>query len=235
MNVSVGRALRTRKCTVARGLITSSKKPQPRCREFRSNRCVRKLTLTACLTTSGTASCLAAHPTPQEHTKPRELALPAQAIREAPCNVAWRLLRRLRRMLKLLMRALALVSVWLPVAVSGLTVDLLERLPVFPEKLSARLRYVWWTVLLKAIDMCGPTFIKVGAGPCRLAIFYVRAAERSTYPGGFVLVRTNLFVPDYQTFFFFFAPFYFPAFWTSRGHRCRPFFPPVVAFNFFRA
>ena len=24
-------------------------------------------------------------------------------------------------------------------------------------------------------------------------------------------------------------------FWTSRGHRCRPFFPPVVAFNFYRA
>ena len=22
------------------------------------------------------------------------------------------------------------------------------------------------------------------------------------------------------------------SFWTSRGHRCRPFFPPVLAFNF---
>ncbi|CAM9290423.1 unnamed protein product [Laminaria digitata] len=63
-------------------------------------------------------------------------------------------------MLKLLMRALALVSVWLPVAVSGLTVDLLERLPVFPEQVSAHLRGMWWTVLLKAIDLCGPTFIK---------------------------------------------------------------------------
>ena len=25
------------------------------------------------------------------------------------------------------------------------------------------------------------------------------------------------------------------SFWTSRGHRCRPFFPPVLAFNFCRA
>ena len=24
-------------------------------------------------------------------------------------------------------------------------------------------------------------------------------------------------------------------FWTSRGHRCRPFSPPVLAFNFYRA
>ena len=26
-----------------------------------------------------------------------------------------------------------------------------------------------------------------------------------------------------------------PSFWTSRGHRCHPFFPPVLAFNFYRA
>ena len=25
------------------------------------------------------------------------------------------------------------------------------------------------------------------------------------------------------------------SFWTSRGHRCRPFFPPVLAFNSYRA
>ena len=25
------------------------------------------------------------------------------------------------------------------------------------------------------------------------------------------------------------------SFWPSRGHRCRPFFPPVLAFNFYRA
>ena len=25
------------------------------------------------------------------------------------------------------------------------------------------------------------------------------------------------------------------SFWTSRGHRCRPFSPPVLAFNFYRA
>ena len=26
-----------------------------------------------------------------------------------------------------------------------------------------------------------------------------------------------------------------PSFWTSRGHRCRPFSPPVFAFNLYRA
>ena len=25
------------------------------------------------------------------------------------------------------------------------------------------------------------------------------------------------------------------SFWTSRGHRCRPFSPPALAFNFYRA
>ena len=25
------------------------------------------------------------------------------------------------------------------------------------------------------------------------------------------------------------------SFWTSRGHRCRPFFPPVLVLNFYRA
>ena len=45
-------------------------------------------------------------------------------------------------------------------------------------------------------------------------------------------------------FFFFYHHFHFPAqlvvlpsaiFWTSRGHRCRPFSPPARAFNFHRA
>ena len=34
---------------------------------------------------------------------------------------------------------------------------------------------------------------------------------------------------------FFFSTFLLFSFWTSRGHRCRPFFPPVLAFNFYRA
>ena len=38
-------------------------------------------------------------------------------------------------------------------------------------------------------------------------------------------------------FFFFLLTLYFPASGQSRGHRCRPFFPPppVLAFNFYRA
>ena len=34
--------------------------------------------------------------------------------------------------------------------------------------------------------------------------------------------------------FFFLTPL-LSSFWTSRGHRCRPFYPPVLAFNFYRA
>ena len=36
-------------------------------------------------------------------------------------------------------------------------------------------------------------------------------------------------------FFFFFAHFPLANFWTSRGHTCRFFPPPVLAFNFYRA
>ena len=36
-------------------------------------------------------------------------------------------------------------------------------------------------------------------------------------------------------FFFFFCTLSLSSFWTSRGHRCRPFSPPVLAFNFYRA
>ena len=38
-------------------------------------------------------------------------------------------------------------------------------------------------------------------------------------------------VPD---IFFFCTPL-LSSFWTSRGHRCRPFSPPVLAFNSYRA
>ena len=34
--------------------------------------------------------------------------------------------------------------------------------------------------------------------------------------------------------FFFFFTHLLSSFWTSRGHRCRPFSPPVLAFNFYR-
>ena len=33
-------------------------------------------------------------------------------------------------------------------------------------------------------------------------------------------------------FFFFFRTHLLFSFWTSRGHRCRPFSPPALAFNF---
>ena len=37
----------------------------------------------------------------------------------------------------------------------------------------------------------------------------------------------NFFFVD--IFFFFFLTLSLSSFWTSRGHRCRPFFPPVLA------
>ena len=66
---------------------------------------------------------------------------------------------------------------------------------------------------------------------------YVSWSRAYTYEG-----RTR----RYPSFFFFFSHhFYVPAqlvgdlpsaiFWTSRGHRCRPFSPPVRAFNLYRA
>ena len=36
-------------------------------------------------------------------------------------------------------------------------------------------------------------------------------------------------------FFFFSRTLLLSSFWTSRSHRCRPFFPPVLAFSFYRA
>ena len=36
-------------------------------------------------------------------------------------------------------------------------------------------------------------------------------------------------------FFFFFAHVLLSSVCTSRGYRCRPFSPPVLAFNFYRA
>lgn len=171
MNASIGRTLSIRKCTVARGLFRTLRIQPRRCRDFRCTRSVRSLAFAASLTTSGTASCLTERSSSRHYVKASELVLPAGSNLETPGKTTWRLLlQRLKRVLKLLMRALALVSIWLPVAASGLTVDLLERLPVFPEEMAAHLRGMWWTVLLKVIDLCGPTFIKVGTG-YRLAAF----------------------------------------------------------------
>ena len=41
--------------------------------------------------------------------------------------------------------------------------------------------------------------------------------------------------PPPPCFFFFFHTHLLSTFWTSLGHMGRPFFPPVLAFNFYRA
>ena len=39
-----------------------------------------------------------------------------------------------------------------------------------------------------------------------------------------------------HTYIYFFLTLVLSSFWTSRGHRCRPFSPPILlAFNFYRA
>ena len=43
---------------------------------------------------------------------------------------------------------------------------------------------------------------------------------------------TTLF---FLLFFLFLLTLSLSSFWTSRGHRCRRFFPPVLVFNFYRA
>ena len=42
-------------------------------------------------------------------------------------------------------------------------------------------------------------------------------------------------ISRYIYIYIFFLTLLLSSFWTSRGHRCRPFFPPVLAFIFFIA
>ena len=48
---------------------------------------------------------------------------------------------------------------------------------------------------------------------------------------------TQIEIPLFSFFFFLSCFFHTPtsSFWTSRYRRCRPFFPPVLVFNFYRA
>ena len=64
-----------------------------------------------------------------------------------------------------------------------------------------------------------------------------RATYQKTLPHYQVILPTT--VPSNPTIGYFFPSFsrtrLLSSFWTSRGHRCRPFFPPVFASNFYRA
>lgn len=104
------------------------------------------------------------HSYTQEHIPKPKLVLQQDMHQEAPRKVldALRLvLRRLKRAMTLLLRALALFALWTPVTISGGAVGLLVRVPLMPEKLSVHVCDLWWRALLKAIDLSGPTFIKV--------------------------------------------------------------------------
>ena len=75
-------------------------------------------------------------------------------------------------------------------------------------------------------------FITVVPGTCFSAI-------RQRLMGLLLGLRVHLFLqPFWWTFYFpaqLVGGFTVSVFWTSCGHRCRPFFPPVRAFNFYRA
>lgn len=58
---------------------------------------------------------------------------------------------QLRRSIRMLMRAVALLLTWSPVAVSGCVVAILSRYRFLPESWRTELREAWWKVLLKVL------------------------------------------------------------------------------------
>ena len=63
---------------------------------------------------------------------------------------------------------------------------------------------------------------------------------RSVYDRLYTLLRSVYDRHCCTLFFFHYSSFFFhthllPSFSTSRGHRCRPFSPPFLVFNFYRA
>ena len=57
-----------------------------------------------------------------------------------------------------------------------------------------------------------------------------RSVRAEAHPHGFCAQPRSSFF-----FLFFSLKLLLSSFWTSCGHRCRPFSPPVLAFNFFIA
>ena len=75
-----------------------------------------------------------------------------------------------------------------------------------------------------------------GRGHLPVNIFMIHVQEKYVHEKKNELEN---FVPSFRVvgcvYFFFCTLLVLSTFWTSRGHRCRPFFPPVLAFNFYRA
>ena len=64
--------------------------------------------------------------------------------------------------------------------------------------------------------------------PARVSLFIAHRVEQSHFSAFYCSsISSNVDI--------FFSYLVLPSFWTSRGDRCRPFSPPVLAFNFSRA
>ena len=79
---------------------------------------------------------------------------------------------------------------------------------------------------------------------CCVVAFRYRISRLNTFVRALFVVKRGRSLPNDiitpsvradSSPFFCFSHFSLSSFWTSRGHRCRPFSPPVLAFNFYRA
>ena len=111
------------------------------------------------IATSAAVGCVPGRSSPTERNVLTGTSVSCQ-VKKTPS--VWgklaRALKRLKRALELLLRALGISLLFSAPIVSGSVVYFLHRSPGFP---SAQLCDWWWRMLLRAIDRSGTTFIKV--------------------------------------------------------------------------
>jgi len=131
---------------------------QPRPRRIRG---LPLLVAFCCRTAIASTAAVGCVPRRPSHNRRNELMnVGCQVIGKRP-SVWWQLARALKRMkraVEVLLRALGISLLFATPIVSGSIVYLLHRLPGFP---STQLCDWWWRMLLRAIDRSGTTFIKV--------------------------------------------------------------------------
>ena len=67
------------------------------------------------------------------------------------------------------------------------------------------------------------------------ALLLIRVVRRQQKPGTAAINVLGYNTAVHHFYFHFLHTQLFSSFLTSRGHKCRPFSPPVLAFNFHRA
>ena len=93
-----------------------------------------------------------------------------------------------------------------------------------------------FTRALKMSDF-GSSDRGTGAGKTHFFFVFDKEGRKDQLSTKFLPLQ-RLQTPGSWEFFFFFSSLshsLLSSFWTSRGHRCRPFSPPVLAFNYYRA